>query len=197
MRLQPILAAILALAACTPGPTTPGPDSDSSYTPSSSSSSGAGAEEIVYGDRCNGAPIHDKVTRVLDGDTVEISSDLKVRLLLIDTPEISHNSHEVAECFGDEAREFTTDHLLGKWVDLEYDVECTDRYGRLLAYLTTPVTHAPEGTVFNTLLLSEGYATVLYIPPNGADHVSEYRDIAQHAENSSAGGYGVCANFNP
>lgn len=196
MRLLLPLAALALSIACTPGPTTP--DSDSSYSPSSSSNpDSAGADEVIPGDRCNNAATHDKVTRVLDGDTVEISSGPKIRLLLVDTPEISHNTHEVSECYGDEAQEFSTDHLLGKWVDLEYDVECTDRYGRLLAYLTVPTTHAPEGTVFNTLLLSEGYATVLYIPPNGAEHVDEYRDIARDAEKMGAGGHGVCANFNP
>ena len=156
--------------------------------------SSGSADEVIYGDRCDGAAVHDKVVRVLDGDTVEISSGPKVRFLLVDTPEISHSQSEVPECYGDEARNFTSAHLLGQWIDLTYDEVCTDRYGRLLAY----VTHTTyESVVFNELLLSEGYATVLYIPPNGADWVDHYRELEYLAKNSGVGVHGVCAKFNP
>lgn len=161
--------------------------SPSSPTAASADSSG---EDVVSFGECG--PTHDRVTRVLDGDTVEISSGYKVRFLLIDTPEIAHNTHEVAECFGDAARDFTSSKVLGRWVELEYDAVCTDKYDRLLAYIV--VNDGAE--TFNETLVSRGFATVMYIPPNGKTRVSAYRALEADAQNRGAGGHGSCVNFN-
>jgi micrococcal nuclease len=48
----------------------------------------------------------------------------------------------------------------GKIVRLEYDVQSHDRYGRLLAYVYL------GDQMVNDLLVSEGFATQLTVPPN-------------------------------
>src|SRR2546430_16342935 len=71
------------------------------------------------------------VVRVVDGDTVEVArggSDTDtVRLLGINTPETHHPTKPV-ECFGPEAAAFTEEHLAGRSVQLEGDIEGRDRY---------------------------------------------------------------------
>src|SRR5918998_6295204 len=78
------------------------------------------------------------VTRVVDGDTVDISPTVeglsRVRLIGVDTPE----TYGGAQPYGSEASEFTRRNLEGKQVSLELDVQKVDPYGRLLAYIYLP-----------------------------------------------------------
>ena len=77
------------------------------------------------------------VTRVVDGDTIEVRLDgriEKIRLIGIDTPE-SVKPGTPVECYA-KAASAQTDRLLeGRRVRLEFDAERRDRYGRLLAYV--------------------------------------------------------------
>ena len=63
------------------------------------------------------------VTRVVDGDTVEISRSVEglstVRLIGVDTPE----THGATQPYGPEASDFTRQYLEGEEVSLELDVE--------------------------------------------------------------------------
>src|SRR5690606_8670639 len=68
------------------------------------------------------------VSRVIDGDTVELSDGRKVRLIGVNTPESTTRT----ERFGKEASAYTTSKLEGQKVYLQKDVSETDRYGRLL-----------------------------------------------------------------
>jgi micrococcal nuclease len=76
------------------------------------------------------------VTRVVDGDTVRVDLDgveTTVRLLNVDAPETKHPTQGV-DCLGPEAAAFLTRMLpAGTRVELEYDGEKLDRYGRTLA----------------------------------------------------------------
>ncbi len=117
------------------------------------------------------------VTSVIDGDTVRArlsgSAPERVRLLGIDTPEVhdsakmrrdvqrSRRSREATRALGLLAARFTRLHLDGRAVGLEFDVQLRDVYGRLLAYVWLH-----DGTLFNMLILREGYAQVLTVPPN-------------------------------
>ena len=105
------------------------------------------------------------VVRVVDGDTIDVSrggNDTDtVRLLGINTPETHHPTKPV-ECFGPEAAAFTEEHLAGRSVQLEDDIEGRDRYGRRLAYVVV------DGERFNDELLRRGYARLLVIEPNHA-----------------------------
>jgi micrococcal nuclease len=105
------------------------------------------------------------VVRVVDGDTIEVArggnATDTVRLLGINTPETHHPTKSV-ECFGPEAAAFTEEHLAGRSVQLEDDIEARDRYGRRLAYVIV------DGERFNDELLRRGYARLLVIEPNHA-----------------------------
>ena len=122
------------------------------------------------------------VTRVVDGDTVEITPAVDgitdVRLIGVDTPETKKPNCEV-QPYGPEASAFTTAELQGQAVGLEFDREKTDRYDRLLAYV-----YPPDGTMFNETLLKEGYARAATFPPN-TRYVSRFE--AAEAEAKAAG----------
>jgi micrococcal nuclease len=121
--------------------------------------------------------------RVSDGDTFVLESGEKVRMLMVDTPELGDN----AECFGPEASTHTKGLLTGKAITLQYDVSCTDRFGRLLAYVFV------DGQEINTQLVEQGYACVLHISPNGDDRVEEFKALEQSARQSANGLWAVCA----
>jgi len=104
------------------------------------------------------------VVRVVDGDTIDVArggDTDTIRLLGINTPETHHPTKPV-ECFGPEAAAFTEEHLAGRSVQLEDDIEGRDRYGRRLAYVVV------DGERFNDELLLRGYARLLVIEPNHA-----------------------------
>lgn len=102
--------------------------------------------------------------RVVDGDTLVLADDTRVRLIGIDTPETVDPRRPV-ECFGHEASNRLRELLPpGTRVRLEYDIERTDRYGRTLAY----VHRAGDGLFVNLAMAREGYAEQLTVPPNVA-----------------------------
>jgi endonuclease YncB( thermonuclease family) len=81
----------------------------------------------------NSASAATVISSVYDGDTVTLSTGEKIRLLQIDTPELSSS-----ECFGNEARSALVTLLNGKaGISLKEDpkLDKVDRYGRLLRYI--------------------------------------------------------------
>ena len=100
--------------------------------------------------------------RVVDGDTVDVFDEngevIKLRLLLIDTPETVHPRKPV-EPFGPEASARLTELLnSGEQLSIEYDDGAkTDHYDRHLVYLYVGDTSVHE------VLLEEGLARVGYI----------------------------------
>lgn len=102
-------------------------------------------------DHCG--PSEAVVKRIIDGDTVELDSGEKVRYLGIDTPEKNERGYS-------EATELNRRLVEGQQVHLEYDVQCKDRYGRLLAFVCA------DGTMVNEELIREGHAKPLSIKPN-------------------------------
>ena len=132
-------------------------------------------------DRCG--PPRATVVNVVDGDTFDLDDGTRVRMLMIDTPETTGGADE---CYGEEAKQFALQTLLGADVELSYDQECEDQYGRLLAYVSI------NGREINALMVERGYACVLYIPPNGADRRDEYDSLEYLAENGGVGMWGAC-----
>jgi micrococcal nuclease len=128
-------------------------------------------------------PTSGVVANVVDGDTIDLESGERVRYLMIDTPESTNGA---TDCFGQNAKTFNTDLVLGEQVTLAYDVECEDRFGRLLAYVSV------GDTEVNTLLVDRGYACVLHIPPNGDDRVAEFEALEDAAIADSRGMWGLC-----
>jgi len=80
------------------------------------------------------------VTRVVDGDTVDVRVDAKVeriRIIGLDTPE-TVDPRKAVQCFGREASAHAKELLpLGTVVTLESDPtqDSRDRYGRMLAFI--------------------------------------------------------------
>lgn len=129
------------------------------------------------------------VSEVIDGDTIEVTWSAAgrtevVRLLGVDTPE-TVDPDRPPECFGAEASRFTRRRLLGRQVQLRFDRERRDHYGRLLAFVEL------DGRRFNDELLRRGYARLLVIPPNGA-HGRHLLDEELAARAGGEGLWGAC-----
>ena len=102
------------------------------------------------------------VTRVVDGDTVEVRLDGReedVRYIGVDTPETVKPDTPV-QCFGPQASRFNHGLVERRRVRLVFGVERRDVYGRLLAYV-----YLGERFV-NAELVRRGLARTLTIPPN-------------------------------
>lgn len=123
-----------------------------------------------------------KVTKVVDGDTIEV--DLKgkketVRMILIDTPETKHPS-KCIQLYGPEASKYTTDTLLNKNIKLELGIQERDKYGRILAYIYI------NDKMFNKTLLEKGLARVAVYPPN-TQYLDELKKVEANAKKKKIG----------
>lgn len=127
-----------------------------------------------------------KVTRVIDGDTIEIEGGKKVRYIGIDTPESKHPSKPV-QCFSAEATKKNKELVEGKEVRLEKDVSETDRYGRLLRYVYV------GDDFINNILVSEGFAQSSAYPPD-IKHQSVFDESQRQAIQNSKGLWGDICN---
>jgi micrococcal nuclease len=132
---------------------------------------------------CGGGPDTAKVMRVIDGDTVELEGGERIRYLMVNTPETTGGKNE---CFGADATKFNSDMVLNKTVELRYDVQREDQFGRTLAYVTV------DGMEINRLIVERGFGCVLHIPPNGDDRLAEFNMLEQTARLSMRGLWGFC-----
>lgn len=105
------------------------------------------------------------VSRVIDGDTIELADGRKVRYVAIDTPE-SVDPRKTVECFGTEATKANEILVLGKQVWLEKDVTDTDRYGRLLRYVYTVNPENQQILFVNKELVAQGFASAYLYEPD-------------------------------
>lgn len=123
---------------------------------------------------------------VTDGDTIVVRLDGKrerVRLIGIDTPETAH-SPRGPQPFADEATD-ALETLLGRGrVDLRFDAEERDHYGRLLAYV-----YAADGTFVNEALVRDGWARAIRVPPN-VRHAKQFESLARAARRERRGMWG-------
>jgi len=120
------------------------------------------------------------VVRVVDGDTVVLDGNEKVRLIGINTPETVDPRRPVQK-FGKEASARTKALLDGKRVRVEYDVEAKDRYGRTLGYL-----FLEDGTFVNLSLVEDGFASAYRYPPN-VKYAERFRDAERAARAAGRG----------
>lgn len=130
------------------------------------------------------------VVRVLDGDTVIArvgSVDEHVRVIGVDTPEISHRGRP-AQCYSLRAKRFVERTLTGHRVQLTRGREQRDRYGRLLAYVRV------EGASsdLESALLNGGFGRTLTFAPND-DRAAAYRSLETRARARGAGLWGHCS----
>jgi micrococcal nuclease len=127
------------------------------------------------------------VTRVVDGDTVEVRLDggeEDVRYIGVDTPETVKPDTPV-QCFGPQASDFNHALVEHRRVRLVFGAERRDIYDRLLAYVYL-------GDRFvNAELLSRGLARTLTIPPN--DRFAErFKRLQMAAARAGRGLWGSC-----
>lgn len=104
------------------------------------------------------------VSRVVDGDTIELSNGERVRYIGIDTPEVREKAGSgwvyKPRPYAEEAKAFNRKLVEGKSVRLEFDVQKRDKYKRILAYV-----YAGEKMV-NIEMVREGFAMIYTYPPN-------------------------------
>jgi micrococcal nuclease len=106
------------------------------------------------------------VTKVIDGDTVQLESGETVRYLGIDAPELFRKKEGGPEFFAREATRYNKKLVYLKKVRLEFDAERKDQYGRLLAYVFV------KNLFVNAELVKLGYAKAMVKPPN-----VKYREV--------------------
>jgi len=136
-----------------------------------------------------------QVTRVIDGDTIVVrlpgGDSEDVRYIGIDTPETVKPGTPV-QCFGPRAHEANERLVDGRVVQLRFDAERRDIYGRLLAYVFLPGAGPGGRPLFvNAELARRGLARPLTIPPNDS-HASLFARLAGRAGSAGRGLWGDC-----
>ena len=128
------------------------------------------------------------VTRVIDGDTVELDNGRTVRLIGIDTPEVYGGS----ECGGQQASAYMERIATGRRVSVHTDPtqDTYDRYGRLLAYLDAGETDLGKA------VLRAGWAEV-YVYDQPFQRLAGYRKAASSAGAANRGLSGRCSAPKP
>lgn len=119
------------------------------------------------------------IQRITDGDTIECAEVGRVRLIGMDTPELSQ------EPYGLLASEALAELApVGSRVELERDVELRDQYGRMLAYVWV------DGLQVNWALVRQGWAVLLTYPPN-VQYVDWYTQAQRRAREDGVGLWAV------
>ena len=114
------------------------------------------------------------VDRVIDGDTIVIEDDIRIRLIGVDAP-------EQGECYYQEAKDALIRLVEGKYVTIEKDVEGLDDYGRLLRYVfVVEKSSILDNTPVNKYMIEKGYTGLLSININ-----REYWGILEYARNQA------------
>jgi micrococcal nuclease len=137
------------------------------------------------------------VIRVVDGDTFELDTKERVRLLGIDTPEkyeskkldrdveTSGMDKNTIKKLGQLASDYVKGFVEGKRVRLERDPtnDDKDRYGRLLRYV-----YLEDGTCVNAKIVEDGYAQVYEQFP--VTKMDEFRKLQRDARENNRGLWG-------
>jgi len=130
------------------------------------------------------------VNYVHDGDTIDLSDGRKLRLIGINTPELARDATP-AEPYAEEAKRRVMHYIpRHSRVEILYGSERHDHYGRLLAHVILP-----DGRNLNRLLLQEGLAQAIIVPPN--TRLLECYWQADHQARSERRGLWSLAYFQP
>ncbi len=124
------------------------------------------------------------VTKVIDGDTIEIKGGQRVRYIGINAPEVAHFTRP-GECYGREATRKNRELVGGKKVRLERDIENKDKYGRLLRYVWV------DHLMVNAELVRLGYARAYPYPPN-LKYQDLFSKLEEEARRQRLGMWGKC-----
>ena len=131
------------------------------------------------------------VARVIDGDTIALTTGRRVRLVQIDAPELSGG-----ECYSAKARTTLAGLLpAGTPVSLEFDgrLDRVDRYGRLLAYVWRGRANV------NVALVSRGAASVWFYEGVRGKYSARLLTAARSARVAKRGLWKACPDtrFDP
>ncbi len=127
------------------------------------------------------------VSRVIDGDTIEIEGGAVVRYIGVDAPEL-HDVRPQGECFGREAKDANKALVEGQLVRLEKDVSDADRYGRLLRYVYV------GGSMVNEKLVQTGVARAATVPPD-VRYAERFVGAEQTAREQNLGLWAGCPHM--
>jgi endonuclease YncB( thermonuclease family) len=125
------------------------------------------------------------VARVGDGDTLDVRSGERIRLLQIDAPELGEG-----ECYGRDAlRALARLVPVGSRVSVQADpdLDDRDRYGRLLRYVTTA-----RGVIVNVELVRLGAATPYFRGGEQGLHADELLAAVEDARRRRVGMWRSC-----
>lgn len=118
------------------------------------------------------------VAYVIDGDTIEVDGEERVRYLGINTPESGRP-------YFTEATNENKKLVDGKEVKLELDVQTKDKYNRTLAYVWI------GETMVNLELVRRGYANVYTFPPN-VKYKEQFLEAEREAKENCRGLWYPC-----
>jgi len=120
-----------------------------------------------------------KVTKVIDGDTIEIEGGQKVRYIGMDTPELD-DKNLTKKCYAQQASKKNKELVEGKEIKMVKDVSEKDKYDRLLRYVFV-------GDIFvNDYLVRNGLANAVTYPPD-IKFKDQFRAAEQEARNNNLG----------
>lgn len=125
-----------------------------------------------------------KVTRVIDGDTIEIEGGKRVRYIGIDTPE-TVDPRKPVQCFGVEASRKNKELVEGQRVRLEKDITDRDKYNRLLRYVRV------GDTFVNLELVKQGFAQSYSYPPD-VKYQDRFIQAQREAREAKSGLWSAC-----
>ena len=137
------------------------------------------------------------VVRVIDGDTLKINyngQEESVRLIGIDTPESRINKKaerdskrtrkdiQLIISQGREATNYVKSVVeSGDSIEIEFDVQTRDKYGRLLGYV-----YLSDGKMLNEEIVRAGYASLMTYPPN-VKYQERFLGAYKEARNNNRG----------
>lgn len=130
------------------------------------------------------------VSRVIDGDTVELESGETVRYIGIDTPE-TRDPRQPVQCFGREAAARNQELVEGEQVWLEKDITDRDRFGRLLRYVHIGDPASADSLFVNLQLVRDGFARASTYPPD-VKHQELFLAAQTEARGAGRGLWSAC-----
>lgn len=122
-----------------------------------------------------------RVIRVIDGDTLLLEGDVRVRLIGVNIPETKHPDRPV-EPLGEAASRWLESMVQQGPVTLEYDRERFDQYRRVLAYI-----YLADGTLLNERLIQLGYSPAVVSFPIRSDRARLFKQAEKTAQASRSG----------
>lgn len=134
-----------------------------------------------------------KVISVVDGDTIVIEGNKKVRYIGVNTPEIFKDTtgkKTGEQCFANESLEENRRLVEGKTIKMVRDISNTDKYGRLLRYVYV------DGLFVNDYLVTKGFAKTMTVKPD-IRYSKTFKDSQEKAKEEKIGMWGTCPTSTP